>query len=102
MGTKTNDYCSSCGQKDTCRQAYEKMGRAEGPNVAWKAILAFAAPILVFILSLSGAELLLRGRIEGAVLTIADFLAAVLATLAFMLTIRGLQNRDKKEHCEKR
>lgn len=102
MGTKTNDYCSGCGQKDTCRLAYEKMGRAEGPNVAWKAIVAFAVPILVFILSLAGADLLFRDWIEGRLLTIADFLAAVLVTFAVVLAIRALRHSGKNEHCEKR
>lgn len=99
---KTDDTCSGCGQKETCRQAYEKMGKAEGPNVAWKAIVAFLVPIAVFIGVLAGSQQLLDGRLEGRGLTMISFLLAACVTLLVVFVIRAVSGPNKKEHCDKR
>jgi hypothetical protein len=99
---KSDDSCSGCGQKDTCRQAYEKMGKASGPNVAWKAIVAFLVPIAVFIGVLAGSQRLLEGRLEGRGLTMVSFLLAVCVTLLVVFVIRAISGPIKKEHCDKR
>ena len=62
---KKDDYCSGCGQKDTCRLVYEKLGKVVGPNLAAKAIVAFLVPIGVFVGSLAAVQQLLCGRFEG-------------------------------------
>jgi len=99
---KTDDTCSGCGQKETCRLAYEKMGRAEGPNVAWKAIVAFLVPIAVFISVLAGSQQLLQGRFEENMLILASFILALCITLLVVFVIRALSGPNKKEHCDKR
>lgn len=99
---KTDDYCSGCGQKDTCRQAYDKMGKANGPNVACKAIVAFLVPIVVFIGVLAGSQRLLESRLEDRGLTIVSFLLAACVTLLVVVVIRAISGPIKKEHCDKR
>lgn len=99
---KSDDYCSGCGQKDTCKSAYDKMGKASGPNVAWKAIVAFLVPIAVFIGVLAGSQRLLEGRLEGHGLTMISFLVAVCVTLLVVFVIRAVGRPTKKEHCDKR
>jgi len=47
-------------------------------------------PILVFILSLAGADKLLQGRLEGKSLLIVSFLAAVVVTLIVVFLIRAI------------
>jgi ABC-type sugar transport system permease subunit len=94
--TKTNDYCSGCGQKETCREAYEKLGKAQGPSVVWKVIAAFLVPIAVFILSLAGADLLLRNRLEGKLLSAVDFLAAVGVTVIVVVVLWLIRRRRDK------
>ena len=99
---KTDDSCSGCGQKDTCRQAYEKMGRAEGPNVAPKAIVAFLVPIGVFIGVLAGSQQFLQDRLKENRLILVSFILALCMTLSVVFVIRALSGPNKKEHCDKR
>ena len=87
--------CSQCGQKDRCSQLYEKMGKTEGPNVAWKAIVAFLTPILVFILSLVAVDKLLQNQFEGKMLTVLSFLTALLVTLIVIFLTRAIRHPSK-------
>ena len=99
---KNDDYCSGCGHKDTCRQAYDKMGKAKGPNVAMKAIVAFLVPIGVFVGSLAGSQRLLGNRFAGHALTLVSFILASSITLLVVFVIRAVNRPKKKEHCDKR
>ena len=92
---KDTNNCSGCNQKDRCCQLYEKLGKTQGPNVSRKAILAFLTPILVFILSLAGAERLLQNRFEGNMLTVTCFLAALGGTLIVIFLIRAIRRLSK-------
>jgi len=95
----TNDYCSGCRQKETCRQAYEKLGCYQGPNIAWKAIRAFVVPIAIFVASAAGANLLFQRYFEGTSLTLVCFVGAVsITTAAVFLFYR----RPKKDIADKR
>ncbi len=93
---KETNNCSGCDHKDRCGHVYETLGRSKGPNVAWKVILAFLMPILVFILSLAGANRLLQNRFEGKALIAAAFLAALTVTLAAVVLVR--QVRRSRTH----
>ena len=100
---KSDSYCSGCSQKDTCRVAYEKLGNFQGPNVAWKVIVAFLVPIGVFIGGLAASQRLFGGRFEGRALILVSFLLAVCLTLLVICVIRAINGRYKNdEHCEKR
>ena len=92
---KDTNNCSGCNQKDRCSQLYEKLGKTQGPNVSRKAILAFLTPILVFILSLAGAERLLQNRFKGKMLTVTCFLAALGGTLIVIFLIRAIRRLSK-------
>jgi hypothetical protein len=98
---KSDTYCSGCSQKDTCRSAYEKLGKFQGPNVAWKVIVAFLVPIGVFIGGLAGSQRLFSGRFEGRALILVSFLLAVCLTLLVVFLIRAIGGPTKIEHCEK-
>ena len=98
---KLNDTCSGCGQKQTCRGAYEKIGKSEAPNVAWKAVVAFVLPIIVFIGALAGAQRLLAGRLEDRLLTLVSFLLALFVTLVFLCVVRAIQGPVNKDVCDK-
>ena len=101
MSIKSKDTCSGCGQKQTCRGAYEKMGHSDVPNVTLKVILAFVLPIGVFVLSLAGTTKWLAGHIEGSLLTLLSFLSALLVTFVFVCVIRVLQGPITKDSCNK-
>jgi hypothetical protein len=93
---KKKDACSGCSQKDTCRQAYEKIGKADGPNVAPTAIVAFLVPIAVFIGTAALSQHLLKERFEGVSLTLISFFLALSVTVAVVYAIRGIRGLLKK------
>mgnify|MGYP003801798133 CR=1 FL=1 len=45
--------------KDSCKEAYRKLGESKAPNVLTKVILAFLLPLILFILSIAAFERLL-------------------------------------------
>ncbi len=57
--------CSSCGQKDRCQEIYEKLGHSKGPNIALKAIFAFAVPVVAFIAAVAMTEPWLKAKIDN-------------------------------------
>ena len=90
---KKDDYCSGCGQKESCRQAYEKMGKIDSPDVTLKVIVAFLVPIGVFIAVLAGAQWLLEGRMQEKSLTLVSFSAALSVTFLAILLIRFIRSK---------
>ena len=90
---KKDDTCSGCGQKDTCRQAYEKIGKVDSPNVTLKVLVAFLVPIGVLIGALAGFQHLLEGRLEEKSATLLSFLAALSVTFLTILLIRFIRNK---------
>ena len=91
--------CSQCGEKDRCGQIFETLGNSKGPSIAGPVVWAFLTPMVVFILSLAGAHLLLRGRFEDKMLTMLTFFAASAVTLAAIVMIRAIRspNRNKSK-----
>ncbi len=75
------------------------MGKAQGPSVVLKAVVAFLLPILIFIASLAAFEGILARTIDIKELRIAlDFLSALSVTLAVILIIKVINiglNRNK-------
>ncbi len=65
-----NKECSSCGQKDRCREIYAKLGQAKGPNVALKAIFAFVVPVAAFVIAAGLAQPWLKTKIDNPKLII--------------------------------
>lgn len=102
MRTKTDDYCSRCGHKETCREVYGKLGRHEGPNVTWGVIVAFLLPIVVFIASSAAFQWLLKDSIGEKTLLITSVAGATGVTLAVIAGTRFLKHRLFKRHCDTR
>jgi len=75
---------------------YEKLGKAGGPGVATKAIIAFLVPIGVFIGTLAAGQRLLQGRFEENILTLVSFSLAVCVTLLVVFVIRAMNSPVKK------
>ncbi len=89
--------CQECDQKHKCRDVYQQLGKAQGPSVAFKAVVAFLLPILIFIASLAAFEGILARVTDIKGLRIAlDFLLALSVTLATMLIIKAINKRLNK------
>ena len=44
-----NKNCENCDPKNSCCDAYQRLGKTAGPSVALKVIVAFLIPIMVFV-----------------------------------------------------
>jgi positive regulator of sigma E activity len=74
------------------------LGRAKGPSVVGKVLLAFLLPLLVFIGSLMLAGYLLSGYMsEGGGKTILSFSAALLVTVVLVQFIRKFTGKPVNE-----
>jgi uncharacterized membrane protein len=81
--------CQECDQKHKCQEIYQQLGNAQDPSVAFKFVVAFLLPLLIFILSLAALEGILAKITNIKELRIAlDFLLALLVTLATILIIK--------------
>jgi hypothetical protein len=78
--------CQDCSHQQKCQEIYEKLGNIRGPSVAFKAVVAFLLPILVFIASLAVFDAIL-GR-AGL-----SFVLALSVTFALILIIKGIKRR---------
>ncbi|MHC4482665.1 MAG: SoxR reducing system RseC family protein [Planctomycetota bacterium] len=92
------DFCKSCNQKDNCQEVYERLGKAEGPSVVFKVVIAFLLPLVVFTVSIAVFELILARAMNAKGLqTALSVLLAVSATFACILLIRRISGRVSKE-----
>ena len=89
--------CQECDQKHKCQEVYQQLGKTQGPPVAFKAVIAFLLPLLIFIVSLAAFEGILARTTDIKDLRIAlDFLLALSVTLATMLIIKAVSKRLNK------
>ena len=80
-------HCDGCVQKDHCQEIYAKLGHSEGPNIAFKAIMAFAVPIVVFVAAALLTQTLLKNKIENASLIVLIQLATGLVAAGIVVLI---------------
>ena len=85
--------CEKCGYRHgsgrCCIDIYQQLGRAKGPSVVGKALVAFVLPILVFIGSVILAEYILSAVLaEGGLKTFLSFAAAAGVTFIFVELLR--------------
>ncbi len=94
-------HCDGCEQKDRCREVYAKLGQSTGPNVAFKAVLAFVVPIGVFVVVAALVQFLLKNKIENARLMVLIQLAVgFIAAGIVVWVIRQLSRKDSPEHIQ--
>jgi hypothetical protein len=93
------NHCRECEQKQKCQEVYEQLGKAQGPSVALKAVVAFLLPLLIFIASLAAFEGILAKITDKKELRIAlGFLLALAVTLAAVFIIKAIStylNKNK-------
>jgi len=79
-------FCQSCNQKHNCREAYQQLSDTKSPSVAFKAVVAFLLPILVFIASLAAFEVILTR-------TGLSFVLALVVTFVMMSIIKAIHRQ---------
>ena len=89
--------CQECNQKHKCQEIYQQLGKAQGPSVVFKAVVAFLLPILIFIASLASFEgILVRTTDIKDLRIVLDFLLALSVTLAMVLIIKVINKHLSK------
>jgi len=92
------DFCESCEQKHNCQEVYRQLGKAEGPSVVSKVVVAFLLPLVVFVVSLVVFEKILDGAISRTELRAGvSFLLALSVTCVFVVGCSLLARRKIKE-----
>ena len=83
------EFCQGCDQKQNCQDVYRQLGEDQCPPVAFKAVVAFLLPIIVFVASLAACEKILTGSINSTGLrNVISCLAALAVTFVVILIIR--------------
>ena len=87
-------FCQQCGRRDDCQDVYQKLGGSKGPSLVSKVVVAFAVPLLFFIVCLAVSERVLAQTINAERLrTAVAFVFSVSTTLVLILVIRAVSGR---------
>jgi hypothetical protein len=62
---KVNRQCDNCSQKNSCQEAFKKLGDSEAPPVLLKVVQAFLLPLIIFIITLAVMEQVLLVRLNS-------------------------------------
>jgi len=94
----SQELCQQCHQKHDCKRVYEHLGNQKGPSVAYKAVVAFLLPIVIFIASLAIFERILSKQVITKQLqTALGFIIAISITLVSVLIIRAINKISAKD-----
>ena len=85
-----DQQCDNCGQKNSCQEVYHKLGRSKSPPVTLKVVQAFLLPLVLFIITLAGAEHLFAGRFNSPLGRNMLALAAAAAVICLYLLVLKL------------
>ncbi|MHC4573904.1 MAG: hypothetical protein ACYS76_07210 [Planctomycetota bacterium] len=92
------DFCQGCSQKNRCEETYEQLGKAQGPSVVRKVLVAFLLPIAVFIAALAVFERSLAEAVKTKqVQTALGFVLALSVTFLCILITRGISKQVSKK-----
>jgi hypothetical protein len=87
------EICKGCSEAHACARAYEQLGKAEGPSVALKAIVAFLLPIAAFAGTLAVCDALLEGAVAPRYETPIACVIALATTVALVLVVSTMIKR---------
>ena len=88
------EYCQKCGRRHNCQEIYGKLGRSDGSSVTLSVVIAFLAPIVVFIASLVVVERVVGGITEIVELrTAVGLFAAAAASFCWVLAARAINRQ---------
>ena len=91
MSIKNNDYCSSCPQKNGCKEGYERLGRSDAPSVVGAVLLGFVVPIGLFLGLLIGFDRWLPAFATEPLGVVAVFVVSAAITVAVVWSLKFLR-----------
>lgn len=90
------EICKGCSEAHTCARVYEQLGKAEGPPVALKAVVAFLLPIAAFAGTLAACGAILDGAVAPRYQTPLGCLIALAVTAALVLVVSTVIKRHHR------
>ena len=93
--------CSNCAGAHDCKVIYEQMGKAQGPSVVKKVIVAFLLPIIVFVVCLVVADkkLVAVTRNEHLRILLGVLFAGLVSFVYVLIAGRMTSRWDRAQHC---
>ena len=88
-----HEICEKCSQRNGCEKAYQRMADFKGPSVLGKVLIAFAIPLLSFILAAAVFQRLTADFASETLATALSFVLAVGTTVLVMIIIRVANRR---------
>ena len=89
-------FCQECGQRHKCQEVYRQLGNNKNPSVAFKVVIAFLLPLVVFITALVASEKILAKIINSKeAQTVLSFLLALAVTFVCIFVLKAI-NRQLK------
>lgn len=91
------EFCQDCHQRHDCQEVYRRLGSAKSPSIAFKVIVVFLMPMVIFIVSLavSGKVLAKAGgdsfRFSDGLQNFLSFCIALLTTVVFIIIVKLLE-----------
>jgi K+-transporting ATPase A subunit len=100
MAAKTitpQKFCQDCNQRHNCQQIYQQLGKAQGPSLVSRVVVAFLLPLMVFIAALVVFEEILAKAINAKELqTTLCFLLALSVTLVCAAITKAINTQLDK------
>ncbi len=92
-----SDVCDGCSNAHTCKEVYGRLGAPGGPSVAFKAVVAFLLPMVMFVVALGVFGGLLGGIVAGPYRTPLALVLALSATAAILWGVRILVRLHRRK-----
>jgi len=87
-------FCQECGQRHECQKVYQQLGNNKSPSVAFKVVIAFLLPLVVFITALIASGKILSGIINSKeAQTVLSFLLALAVTFICIFVLKAINRQ---------
>lgn len=93
---KKPTVCDGCGQRDRCREVYERLGRSDAPNMTAPALWGFVAPLAVFVIVSAAAWSALAQDAPSRWRVVAVFAIGALSAWLAAIIISSFIKRQKR------
>ncbi len=87
------EICGKCSQRNDCRQVYQQISAYKGPSVLGKVLIAFAVPILSFVLAVAVFQYLAVKWINSRQLQVVFSLCLAVGITGLVVGITQVANR---------
>ncbi len=85
--------CDKCGQRNGCKHVYQQMSDYKGPSVLGKVLIAFALPLLSFVVSLAVFQEVMAALTPSKGLATAVSVVLAIGVTALVVAVSQLLNR---------